>query len=197
MRAWSPTPIHDLPPGYVEVEQLELLGPGRVLLVNVLALIPLGAALASMALWWGITLSLRGPRPGPEIPWWLGLLAVLTVTLPLHEVCHGLAIRWAGHRPHYGVLLSKGAFYATADGALFPRDVFIFIALAPLVAITLAGMALVWWLPDSLGYYAALAVILNAGAAIGDLWMAWAARRYPPAALVRDEMDSIRIYVRP
>lgn len=196
MGSRRPAPIAELPLGYSEVEHLALLTPGRALLVNLLALIPLGIALAVMALWWAAALSLRGPRPGPDVPWWLGLLAVLALMLPLHELCHGLAIRWAGHRPRYGVLLRKGAFYATADGALFRRDVFICIALAPLALLTPAGMALVWLLPDSIGYYAALAVILNAGASIGDLWMAAAARRYPPDALVRDEMDSIRIYAR-
>jgi hypothetical protein len=37
-------------------------------------------------------------------------------------------------------------------------------------------------------------VVLNAANSIGDLWMTVAVLRYPRAALVRDEMDSIRIY---
>lgn len=189
------SPVHELPPGYHEVLHLVLLQPGKVLLVNLLALLPLGAAIAAMAGWWAFILRVRGLFPGPALPWWLGLLLALVIVLPLHEWIHGQAIVWAGHRPRYGMMLTKGALYATADNALLPRDVFIVIALAPLVVITLLGMALMIVLPDSLGYYAALAVIFNAGSAIGDLWMAAVVLRYPRAALVRDEADSIRIYM--
>ncbi len=189
-------PIHELPPGYHEVYHLVLLRPGTALLINLLALLPLGAALVLMAGWWSVVLRLRGLFPGgPDVPAWLGVIVVLLVVLPLHEGLHGLAIRRAGHRPRYGLLLSKGALYATADNALFPRNVFISIALAPLVGITLLGLALTLALPDSLGYYAGLAVVLNAGAAIGDVWMTAVVLRYPPAALVRDEADSLRVYL--
>jgi hypothetical protein len=126
----------------------------------------------------------------------LGIIAALLIVLPLHEWIHGQAIRWAGHRPRYGMMLSKGALYATSDSALFPRGAFLVIALAPLAVITLAGMALILVLPDTLGYYVALAVAFNAGSAIGDLWMAAVVWRYPASALVRDEADSIRIYMR-
>lgn len=191
-----PSPIYELPDGYREAEHLVLLEPGRALRLNLLALVPLAIMLALMAGWRALVLAARGPFPGgPSWPWWLWLVLILAVILPLHEWLHGLAIRWAGHKPRYGLMLHKGALYATADGALFPRDVFIAIALAPLVGITLLGMGLMWVLPDGAAYYVALAVALNAGSAIGDLWMAAAARRYPPGALVRDEADSIRIYI--
>jgi hypothetical protein len=36
--------------------------------------------------------------------------------------------------------------------------------------------------------------VLNAGGAIGDLWMTGLALRYSSTALVRDEADSIRIF---
>lgn len=192
-----PTVIHDLPPGYREVEHLILLQPGRTLLLNLMALLPLGAALLLLAAWWPVVLRLRGAFPGGLIvPSWIGIIAALVIVLPLHEWIHGQAIRWAGHRPRYGMMLSKGALYATSDNALFPRGAFLVIALAPLVVITLAGMALVLVLPDNLGYYVALAVVFNAGSAIGDIWMAAAVWRCPSSALVRDEADSIRIYTR-
>ncbi|MBI5667227.1 MAG: DUF3267 domain-containing protein [Chloroflexi bacterium] len=189
-------PVHELPPGYREVYHLVLLEPGKILLVNLLALLPLGAALLLMAGWWALVVRARGLFPGPAVPWWLGLLLALLIVLPLHEWLHGQAIRWAGHRPRYGLLLSKGALYATADNALFPRDAYLVIALAPLVGITLLGMGLVVALPDSIGYYVALAVVFNAGSAIGDLWMAAVVLRYPRSALVRDEADSLRVYTR-
>lgn len=192
-----PVPIHELPSGYREVEHLVLLLPGRVLLLNLLALLPLGVALLLMAGWWTVVLRIRGTFPGgPAVSWWLGLLLALVIVLPLHEWIHGQAIAWAGHRPRYGMMLSKGALYATSDNALFPRGAFLVIALAPLVVITLAGMMLMLLVPDTIGYYVALAVIFNAGSSIGDLWMAAVIWRYPQTALVRDEADSIRIYMK-
>ena len=91
-------------------------------------------------------------------------------------------------------MLSKGAFYATADNAFFWRNDFIFIALAPIVGVSLFSLALIYLLPDTLGYYVSLGVVFNAANSIGDLWMTAVVRRYPPDALVRDQADSIRIY---
>ncbi len=85
--------------------------------------------------------------------------------------------------------------FATSDGALFRRDEFIRVALAPLVVISTMGgddhavSAVRAW-PIGL----ALAVVLNAGGAIGDLWMTTIVLRYGPSALIRDEEDSMRIF---
>lgn len=189
--------VHHPPADYYEVEHLVLLEPRKLLLINLLALVPLAAALLIMAAWWMLVLRVRGSLPGgfgTDWPWWLWLLLVFVLSIVIHEGLHGLAILRAGHKPRFGMMLSKGAFYATADNALFWRDDFITIALAPIVGITLLGMALVYVLPDTLGYYVALGVVLNAANSIGDLWMTAVVRRYPPTALIRDQADSIRIY---
>src|SRR5262249_2011117 len=152
--------------------------------------IPVVIALIVMAIWWGLVLRLRGSIPGgfgADWPWWVWIILIFIISIPLHEVLHGLAIRHAGHKPRYGMMLSKGAFYATADDALFWRDDFIFIALAPLVGITLLGLVLVYLLPDTFGYYISLGIIFNAANSIGDLWMTVVVRRYPPTTLVRDQ----------
>jgi hypothetical protein len=190
--------VHTLPPDYHEAEHLVLLEPRKLLLINLLALIPVMFSLIIMGLWWGLVLRLRGSLAGgfgADWPWWLWIILIFIISIPLHEYLHGLAIRRAGHKPRYGMMLSKGAFYATADNALFWRADFIFIALAPLVGITLLGLLLVYLLPDTLGYYASLGVVFNAANSIGDLWMTVVVRRYPPTTLVRDQADSIRIYV--
>lgn len=189
--------MNELPPNYREVEHLVLLAPGKILLINVLALIPLSVAFVWMAAWWSVVSRFRSPQPGgTDVVWWVWVLVVLVISIPLHEGLHGLAIRWAGYKPRYGVMWRKGAFYATADNALFPRNAFIVTALAPIVGITLLGMILVAFVPDAIGYYIALGVIINAANSIGDLWMTAVVVRYPPDALVRDEADSIRIYIK-
>jgi hypothetical protein len=191
------TPIHHLPSDYREVEHLVLLKPGTYLLINIAALIPLIVGLVVMGAWWGVILRLRGEHPGgfgADWPWWAWFVVLLGISIVVHEGLHGLAIWVAGHKPRFGMMLSKGAFYATADNALFPRNTFIVIALAPIIGITLLGMLVIYFVSDILGFYVALAVVLNAANSIGDLWMTAAVLRYPATALVRDEADSIRIY---
>jgi hypothetical protein len=191
------TPIHELPPGYREVRYLAAT-EGRVLLwLNVFSLVPLVIALAGVGIWGAFVRRLRGSSPSlfwENIPWLVAVIIVIVLMIVLHEWIHGLAIRWMGYKPRYGINLAKGVFFATTDNGLFWRNQFIMVALAPLVIITLAGMALMIFTPDSLGYYIGLIVVMNAAGAIGDLWMAAVVSRYPDNALIRDEADSIRIY---
>ena len=122
------SPIHTLPPDYQEAEHLILMQPGKYLLLNLLALVPLVIGLVVMGAWWTLVVRLRGTMPGgfgADWPWWVWILLLLLVSIVIHEGLHGLAILWAGHKPRFGMMLSKGAFYATADDALFPRNSFI------------------------------------------------------------------------
>lgn len=192
--------VYQLPSDYQQVYHLQLLEKGKYLLINLLALIPLVISLIVMGLWWGLVLRVRGSVPGglgADWPWWFWLIAIFVLIVVIHEGLHGLAIRWAGHKPRFGMILSKGAFYATADGAYFWRNDFVVIALAPIVVMTLMGMLLVWLLPDTAGYYVALGVVLNAANAIGDLWMTVVVLHFPASVLVQDEADSIRIFAKP
>lgn len=198
-----PPPVHTLPEDYEEVYCLSIIDTDKVLMLNV-ASIGLGALmLACMAVWSSLVEGLRGDYTVTEsIPSLVLLLLVLTV-LPLHEWIHGIAIRWAGHRPRYGMkgvnigpITIPVVLFATADNAYFQRTPFIVIAMAPFVVITLTGMALMIFLPDYIGYYVGLALIINGAGAIGDIWMTVVVLRYPESkTLVRDEEDSIRVFV--
>lgn len=196
-----PLPIHEVPLHYREVKLLAIT-EGRLLLwLNIAAFVPLVIALLAMDWWWRTARQLRGPFPDPFLSGlsFIGQVIVVAVvialTFSLHEWIHGLAIRWAGHKPRYGMKLSQGVFYATADDAYFPRNQFVVIALAPLVVLTVGGMAAMLLVSDTLAYYVGLLVVINAAGAIGDLWMSWEALCYPAHALVRDEADRIRIYM--
>ncbi|MBN1681125.1 MAG: DUF3267 domain-containing protein [Anaerolineae bacterium] len=191
-------PITVVPPNYREVDYIKITNRRAFLWLNVMSLLPLTA---SGLLMFGALLVYHEEMGGPlvipalsgELPSLVGLLLVLLV-LPLHEWIHGLAIRRCGHTPRYGVKLL--VLFATSDGALFRRNEFILIALAPLVTVTLAGLFVMVFLPYQLGYWIALAVVLNAAGAIGDLWMTIAALRFDASALIRDEEDSMRIFAR-
>ncbi|MGQ9908462.1 MAG: DUF3267 domain-containing protein [Candidatus Flexifilum sp.] len=193
-------PIRELPAGYVETYQLVLTDPRLLLRLNLLALLPLGMMLALMGGW--IVLIAPGARaalaipdgPAYEPPWFIAIAAVMVITLPLHELLHGAAIRAFGHRPRYGMKLDKGVLYATADQALFRRDAYIVVALTPLLAITLACLIATVVLPVWTQFWLLLAAALNAGGAIGDLWMVRVLLRFPRSALVRDVEDGFRVY---
>lgn len=186
-------PIRELPAHYHEVLHLVVTEGKRLLWLNLLALIPLVVSLVVVGAWWLAVARLRGPIAGDGPPWLLGILLLLA-TMPLHEAIHALAIRLVGHRPRFGAKLDKGVLYATADQALFRRDEFIAVALAPIVFISISGLTLMVVLPDAVAYWIGLAIVLNAASAIGDLWMTAVVLRYPPNALVRDEADGIRIF---
>lgn len=192
-------PLRELPPGYREVEVLVATDPQMLIRLNVLALPLMGAALAVMLGWMWLVGRMGGPFMAVALPDWMGIAALIAV-FPLHEWLHGLAIRRVGHRPRYGAITVPFgehaklpvALYATADDALFRRGEFIIVALAPLVIVTLAGMALTLLLPA--GIFISATVVVHAGGAIGDLWMVRLVLRYPAGAIVRDEADRIRIY---
>jgi hypothetical protein len=195
--------IHQLPANYQEVRCFVATDAGILFTLNVLAfgllVLGFGAMLGWIALtqrfnlWWPLVDSQNVSS------WllWLGVIAVF----PLHEWVHGIAIRYTGHKPRYGLISTPVwklkipvALYATADDAYFRRDEFILITLLPLIMITVLGMLLLSIVGTSLAWYVILAVSLNAGGAVGDLWMAAIVLRYLPDVLVKDEADRIRIF---
>jgi hypothetical protein len=186
--------IHTLPENYHEV-YFWGINTRNMILLNVLSLIPLAISAALMFAWTALIIRLRGPWPDEGIlVSWAGV-AILLIVIPVHELIHGLAILWAGHKPRYGAKLSKLVFYATADNAYFWRNQYLVVALAPLVVITLAGMIGMLAVNSlTMAFYLALAVIVNAASAIGDLYMTVIALRYPKDILVRDEAEGMRVF---
>lgn len=191
------TPIRELPPEYREARHLVLTASGTIVWLNIIAFVPMVIAFFVMAAWLVFAIRLRGAWPVENmggVSTWVALIVLVVAMIPLHEGAHGLAIVWVGHKPRFGAKLSKMVVYATTDAGLFRRNEFIVVAIAPLVVLTLLGMLLVFFVPDWGAYYISLAVILNAGSAIGDLWMLAVVLRYPASALIRDEEDGIRVF---
>jgi hypothetical protein len=125
----------------------------------------------------------------------LTLVVLMAVIILPHEFVHGLAIRWFGGTPRYGVGLAHFVLphaYATTDHR-FTRNQFIVIALAPLVALTLVGVALM-----TVFEWAWLIVPLaaNAGGAVGDCWMVLTLLSYPAHVRVEDSTTGFRIFGR-
>ena len=86
-------PLEILPAGYGEVRYILLTENKLLLWLNLLALVPLVLMLIWMAVWWALVGSLVS-RGGVvvDLPWWLALIAILLIVLPLHEFLHGVTI---------------------------------------------------------------------------------------------------------
>ncbi|MDX2161931.1 MAG: DUF3267 domain-containing protein [bacterium] len=195
-----PNPVRELPAGYAVHRRYILTDRRLLLILNLAALIPLGAALLLMAVWQVIVGQLRAAGVAAPLalpfdpPWWLSLIGVLVVVLPLHELLHGIVMRHFGHRVRYGFKPSMGVLYALAENALFRRNEFLLVLLTPLTVITLAGMLLNLVMPESLTYTIALGVIFNAGGAVGDLWMTGVLLHYKKRVIVQDDAQGFTVY---
>ena len=134
----------------------------------------------------------------PGVGWWNEALDVLvllflgTVFIVPHEWLHGLAIRYYGGKPRYGVGLAHFILpyaYATTDHE-FSRNEFVVVLLTPLVGLTLVGvpvmLAFEWgWLVVPLA--------LNAAGAVADVWMTLTVLSYPAHVRVRDHEAGVSI----
>ena len=97
-----------------------------------------------------------------------------------------------GHSPRYG--LKWYALYTTSDSAYFHRDS-ICACCWPAAGHHARGRGRLAVSAAGLASWVALAVVVNASGAGGDLWMAAITRRCDPAALIRDEADGMRVYL--
>jgi hypothetical protein len=192
--------LPEVPPDWEPVYYLNVTEPRRkLLLLNIAALIMVFVgwfALGIFRAWYerisppGLPLDFTVSTAG-EIVFLIGAVILL---LPLHEWLHGVSMQLLGVQPRYGWKLTRLVFFATADGALFRRNAFLIMALAPLIGITLLGMLALLTLPSALAQWAAPLTAANIGASLGDMLMAAIALRYPSNIYVRDEEDAIRIF---
>lgn len=132
------------------------------------------------------------------VAWWVGpinvlvLLALASAIIIPHEWLHGLAIRYYGGDPRYGVGLAHFILpyaYATTDHR-FTRNQFIVVLLTPLVVLTLVGV------PSMIVFewgWLVLPLAANAGGAVGDLWMALVLLGYPSHVTAEDHKSGFRI----
>ena len=117
-----PRTLQTLPIDYEEALYLSLTAGRRLLWLNLAAIGLLLVALVVFVGWLLLYHTLGAPLTIASLPDGMsrgvGLLMLVAV-LPLHELLHGLAMSYYGHRPRYGVKPLKGVLYATADGAYF------------------------------------------------------------------------------
>ncbi|MFC7028953.1 DUF3267 domain-containing protein [Halomicroarcula sp. GCM10025324] len=122
----------------------------------------------------------------------LVLVFLGTVILVPHELLHGLAIRYYGGEPRYGVGVAHFVLpyaYATTDHE-FTRNQFIVVLLTPLVVMTLVGVPLMLLLEWG---WLAIPLTLNAAGAVADVWMTLMVVSYPAHIRIVDHENGVRI----
>jgi hypothetical protein len=121
---------------------------------------------------------------------------VLTIILPLilHELVHGF-FYWlfTKARPIFG--FNGWYAYAAAPGWYLPRSQFLVVGMAPLIILSLLGLALLPFVPWIVLPSLVWGLILNASGSIGDLYMVLRLALAPAGVVVEDRKDGISWYV--
>ncbi|MGH2537556.1 MAG: metalloprotease family protein [Candidatus Promineifilaceae bacterium] len=194
MKATSELPAEYQPAGEIN------LAANRPLAIG-LNLFGLALFFAAGWLFWQAARAIR-PELGARLalvfsaPGVLAILLTLAGVVVLHELAHALFFWiYTGTRPKLGL----GPFYAFAAAPdwYLPRNQFLVTGLAPLVLLSLLGLAALVPAPLAAAPILVLALAANAAGAIGDLWVAGWLLRFPPLALARDSGPEIAIYAPP
>ena len=186
-----------LPEGYVAVKRLDLTSNMRALallnLAGFLLLVPAGWLFLRALLWLrpaeagrGFDIHVEGSWQAlVAVLWFLGIYAVLIVS---HEAVHGVFF-WmiTRSRPAFGF---KGLYaYACAPGWYISRNPYLVVSLAPLVVLSVAGVALFSVVPSGWLLPLLALLALNVGGAAGDMYVgAWLLTR-PATCLAQDMGD--------
>ncbi len=124
-----------------------------------------------------------------------GFLPVLVVSISLHELVHGVFFWWfAKHLPSFG--LGPGYAYAAMPDRYFPKRQYLVVGLAPLVVLTALGLLSVPFLPGRLLAPFFWGMVLNAGGAIGDIYVCLRIAREAEDVWVKDFGDRFEVYRR-
>lgn len=194
-------PLKTLPPDYHKVGTLDLRTNRRALvLLNIfgaLLLVLSGLVFLQIGLWLrpeaASRLSFQITSPAEFIRIILALLAIIVVMLVVHEAIHGVFFwLFTGSPPAFGI--GAGYAYATAPGWYLPRNQYLLIGLAPLVIISLGGLALIPVAPVDWFLSLLALVCLNISGAVGDLAVAGWLLTQPPTCLAQDHGAAITLY---
>jgi hypothetical protein len=192
-----------LPEGYKSVWTFNLTRTKEIIWLNVMSIILFGISL------WVFTFLTRLLRPGLFDAGFLfttkdiqgalidlvSLLVAIVIMLTVHEGFHGLFFWIFSHsRP---VFAFKGYYAsASAPGWYFPHWQYILVGLAPLVFITLIGVACLAWLPPALILPTWLILVFNTSGAVGDLWVVVNLLRFPASTYILDSGDASEFFVK-
>jgi hypothetical protein len=155
--------------------------------------------IATLVLWWIV--SLLRPNFAFEfsfdsasilvMPLWA--LLIIFCTIVLHELVHGFFF-WFFTRemPRFGIKL--GYAYAAAPDWYFPKGKYMVIGLSPLIVLTVLGLIAIVLVPVTWVTIFFLAIVFNAGGAVGDLYICTRIGGEAQNIWVKDKGDEFEVY---
>jgi MFS family permease len=198
----SLSPTKTLPKNYLLHQRLSILDRKSLILLNVWGIgIFLAAAIFFPLLAGWLRMENEPAGVSLEMTGWVGivsflglLLGVMLVMIVLHEGLHGLFFwLFTREKPKFAF---KGFYaYAAMPDWYFPKKEYLISALAPLVGLTVLGVAGLALLPGWADAALVWLLILNTSGAVGDLWIVWALLRAPAGVLGRDAGDCSELFV--
>src|SRR5699024_10483257 len=157
-------------------------------IVNLFLLIVLAVVIWGIhGLWFG---SFDVPFSMQGILW--GTL-IFVVSIPIHELCHGLFFKRLSSSGKVTYGFSKGMFYATNPGVIYTKKQFFVIALAPFVMVS-AGYILLYFLgvPSTILW---VVFIVHTSACVGDFWYIYEMLKQPAITHCEDTDVWITFYI--
>lgn len=125
----------------------------------------------------------------------LWVVALTALNLLLHEGVHGLFF-WLFTRVK-PVFAFRGVYaYAAAPQWYLTRGAFLITGLAPLVFLSIAGLILFLFVPQTWLLPIWLVLVLNASGAVGDLLVTGWLLTQPADSLINDRGDAVTIFHR-
>lgn len=198
-------PVNSLPEDYYPGGTVDVKKDQKLLL-----LLNIGGLILMVLTGWLFLLAMASLRPEAvmdglrffegdsliDFLWLVARILLLTlINILIHEAIHGLFF-WifTGARPLFAFRWTYA--YAAAPGWYLPRGQFLITTLAPLVLMTLAGLALFRFAPPGWLIPVWFILTMNAGGAIGDLLVAYLLLRRPADTLVEDRGDRMTFYIK-
>ncbi len=112
----------------------------------------------------------------------------------LHELVHGFFVSKYGGKPSYGAgIYFILPYLYTTTKTIFSRNQLIIICIAPLIVISIAGVAAMAAFP-TIAQYILIPLVVNASGSVGDLWIIRTLLRYPKHILTEDQKTGMIIY---
>lgn len=123
------------------------------------------------------------------------ILVVMLITLTLHELVHGLFFWFfSQRRPEFGI--GPGYAFAAMPDWYFPKGQYLIIGLSPLVGLTMLGLGVIAFAPLTWIGLVFAGVVINAGGAIGDLYVCGRIAREAEDVWIKDTGDGFQVYRR-
>ena len=127
--------------------------------------------------------------------WLVAALVIIFITLILHELVHGFFFwLFTKEKPYFG--FGPGYAYAAAPDWYFPKGKYLVIGLAPLVVLTILGLLVIQFIPAAWIGSLFLAVVFNAGGAVGDLYICIRIVGEARDIWIKDKGDVFEVYQR-